>query len=56
MYNEIDNNKKYMLGLQIYCVTDKKLDILENTPINLCSVNNKILNTQYLNCNCKDNI
>ena len=45
-----------MSKLEIYCVTDKRLEILENTPTNLCSVSNTILNKQYLNSNTKDNI
>jgi len=45
-----------MINLEIYCVTNKILSILENTQVKLCSVNENILNKEYLKSNIKNNI
>ena len=45
-----------MKRLEIYCVTDKKLPLLEETQINLCSVNERISDIKYIKSNIKNNI
>ena len=45
-------NKK----LQIYCITDKKLDFLEKLPYRLCAVGQNYFDKQYLQCNTLNNI
>ena len=45
-----------MSNLKIFCVTNKRLNLLENFAYHLCSVGNEILPNQYINCNYNDNI
>ena len=45
-----------MKNLDIYCVTNKKLDFLEKTPLKLVGVGQEKFSNQYLRCDTKDNI
>ena len=45
-----------MNNLEIYCVTNKKLDFLEKTPLKLVGVGEEEFSPLYLKCNTKDNI
>tara|TARA_B100001057_G_scaffold294913_1_gene295025 strand:+ start:3129 stop:3926 length:798 start_codon:yes stop_codon:yes gene_type:complete len=45
-----------MANLDIYCVTDKKLDFLENTFLKLVGVGSENFSEKYLRCDTKKNI
>ena len=45
-----------MQNLEIYCVTNKKLDFLEQTPYKLVGVGEDNFSEKYLKCNTLDNI
>jgi len=45
-----------MMNLDIYCVTNKKLDFLEKTPFKLAAVGNENFSKDYIRCDSKDNI
>ena len=45
-----------MNNLKIYCVTDKKLDYLEDLDLLLASAGKNQLPNKYINCNEGDNI
>ena len=45
-----------MSNLEIFCVTNKRLNFLENFSYKLCSVGTEKLPNFYLTCNTKDNI
>ena len=45
-----------MKNLEIYCVTNKKLDFLERTPFKLVGVGNEKFSQNYIRCDTKDNI
>ncbi len=45
-----------MKNLDIYCVTDKKLDFLEKTNLNLVGVGKEKFSEKYLKCDIKKNI
>tara|TARA_B100000989_G_scaffold275099_1_gene234391 strand:- start:3005 stop:3802 length:798 start_codon:yes stop_codon:yes gene_type:complete len=45
-----------MKSLEIYCVTNKKLDFLERTPFKLVGVGNEKFSQNYIRCDTKDNI
>ena len=45
-----------MKNLDIYCVTNKKLDFLEKTPLKLVGVGQEKFSNQYLRCDTKDYI
>ena len=39
-----------MINLDIYCVTNKKLDFLEKTPFKLAAVGNENFSKDYIRC------
>ncbi len=45
-----------MNNLDIYCVTNKKLNFLEKTPLKLVGVGQEKFSNQYLRCDTEDNI
>ena len=45
-----------MINLDIYCVTNKKLDFLEKTPFKLAAVGNENFSKDYIKCDREDNI
>jgi|TARA_Y100000389_G_scaffold68519_1_gene65005 hypothetical protein len=45
-----------MQNLEIYCVTNKKLDFLEQTPFKLVGVGEDNFSEKYLKCNTRENI
>ena len=45
-----------MKNLDIYCVTNKKLEFLERTPLKLVGVGNEKFSEKYLRCDGKKNI
>ena len=45
-----------MNNLDIYCVTNKKLDLLEKTSLKLVGVGNENFSEKYLKCDTKNNI
>ena len=45
-----------MSNLDIYCVTNKKIDLLEMTPLKLVGVGNEKFSDKYLRCDTKNNI
>ena len=45
-----------MKNLEIYCVTNKKLDFLEKTNLKLVGVGNEKFSENYMRCDTKDNI
>jgi len=45
-----------MNNLDIYCVTNKKLNFLEKTPLKLVGVGQEKFSSQYLRCDTEDNI
>ena len=44
------------INLDIYCVTNKKLDFLEKTPLKLVGVGNENFSNDYIKCDIKKNI
>ena len=44
-----------MSDLDIYCVTNKKLQFLENTKLKLVGVGEENFSNKYLRCDNKDN-
>ena len=45
-----------MKNLEIYCVTNKKLDFLKNTPFKLVGVGKEQFPQNYMRCDTKENI
>tara|TARA_B100001057_G_scaffold496197_1_gene597037 strand:+ start:537 stop:1334 length:798 start_codon:yes stop_codon:yes gene_type:complete len=45
-----------MNDLEIYCVTNKKLDFLEKSPFKLVGVGNESFSEKYIQCDHKENI
>ena len=45
-----------MNNLDVYCVTNKKMDFLENTLLKLVGVGKENFSNNYMKCNTKDNI
>ena len=45
-----------MKNLEIYCVTNKKLEFLEKTPFKLVGVGKDEFPENYIRCDTKDNI
>ena len=45
-----------MKNLEIYCVTNKKLDFLEKTHLKLVGVGREKFSEDYIRCDTKDNI
>ena len=45
-----------MNNLDIYCVTNKKLDFLERTSLKLAAVGNENFSKDYIRCDTRDNI